>query len=261
MPLLRDAVRAARRAARRLRALAPVRIRRGPAAGLRMDLRRASAWYASGDNEIPVQEAIVANLSEGGVFLDVGANVGFFSLVAARVVGPSGTVVAFEPVPENASAAERNAALNSFARVRVVQAAVGAAPGRMTLHVTRHPGGAALASSAAPPDRVNSIEVEVVSLDAAFESGRVPPPDLVKIDVEGAELDVLRGMSGLAARCGPSILCEFDGPSAADVRPRLDAALELFADWGYSVRRLESSYSGAWEVVHVLAVRTPPARS
>src|SRR5215813_2618674 len=103
-----DLLRALRRSARRVRSTWPVTIRAGIGRGLRMDLSRASAWYAPGTNELPVQEVLAKWLSPGGVFYDVGANAGFFSLIASRLVGERGRVVAFEPSPAVAASLKRN---------------------------------------------------------------------------------------------------------------------------------------------------------
>jgi FkbM family methyltransferase len=72
---------------------------------------------------------LAASLRRGETFYDVGANVGFFTLIAARLVDPGGTVVAFEPLPENVAQLRRNVELNSFRHVVVVPAAVGGESG------------------------------------------------------------------------------------------------------------------------------------
>src|SRR5918994_1204228 len=79
---------------------------RGPAAGLRISTGNSSANYAEGTNELPVQHAVEELLRKGDTFFDIGANVGFFSLLAARRVGTHGKVVAFEVVPEIATTLE-----------------------------------------------------------------------------------------------------------------------------------------------------------
>ena len=94
-------------------------VRQGPAAGLRFGSRNASADYASGRNEATVQEAVAGHLRPGSVFFDVGANVGFFTLLAARAVGPRGHIVAVEPMPENVAALRRNLERNHVPHERV----------------------------------------------------------------------------------------------------------------------------------------------
>jgi FkbM family methyltransferase len=241
-----------RRPARWLASRRPVRVRAGHAAGMRMDLRRASAWYARGDNERPIQNAIAANLAPGDVFLDIGANVGFFSLIAARAVGPRGRVYAFDPVPANAAAIRRNAALNRLASLEVIQAAVCASDDQSELVLARHPGGAVLTGRGQPPDARGRIQVRTVSIDRLVMDGRVSAPTLVKIDVEGGELDVLRGMVQTARACTPRIICELDDPDLVALESKI-AAVDMFLnELGYTVTRLERAYGQAG-VAHLLA--------
>lgn len=241
-----------RRSVRWVLSRRPVRVRSGPAAGMRMDLRRASAWYARGDNEPAVQAAVRDNLAPGGVFIDVGANVGFFSLIAARTVGPAGRVFSLDPVPANAAAIRRNASLNSLDNLTVIEAAVCAEDAQSELTVTRHPGGAVLAGLAAPPDPVERIKVRTVSIDGLVRSGETPPPTLVKIDVEGAELDVLRGMESTARTHRPRVICELDDADPAALDSKIAGVTDTLRGWGYAVRRLEKAY-GDSGVVHLVA--------
>jgi hypothetical protein len=102
---------------------------RGPGKGLRIDATGRNAGYVLGTSERDEQSWLAETLKPGDVFYDVGANEGFFTLIGAQLVGRGGTVVAFEPLPENVTQLERNVDLNSFEHVLVVAAAVGAASG------------------------------------------------------------------------------------------------------------------------------------
>ena len=90
----------------------------GVASGLKFNSGPASAAYALGRNERPVQEALATYLQPGDVFYDVGANVGFFTIVGAKLVGTAGRVYAFEPVAANAGQVHHNAAINGFEHVQ-----------------------------------------------------------------------------------------------------------------------------------------------
>jgi FkbM family methyltransferase len=233
-------------------------IRSGEGQGLRISLRQASGDYTTGTNELPVQRAIVENLAPGGVFYDIGSNVGFFSLLAARRVGERGRVYAFEPVPLNARCIRANAARNDFENVEVVETAVGGAGGTQTLFVTAHPGGATLSARDRPPDVTGTIEVPVTTIDEFVDAGRGLPPTFVKIDVEGLELDVLRGMSQTLESVRPAILCEVDDTTLEGLSDKLEDVRGALEPHGYTCRQLESSYAHeAWHVAHVVALHSP----
>ena len=77
---------------------------------MRINLHGSAVAFATGMAERPLQSALQRELRPGATFFDIGANVGFVTLIAARLVGPSGRVVAFEPVPENVAAIRENLA-------------------------------------------------------------------------------------------------------------------------------------------------------
>jgi FkbM family methyltransferase len=226
----------------------------GEAAGLKLITRGTDPNFACGTYERPMQAAISSNLSLGDAFYDVGANVGFFSLIAARKVGPRGRVYAFEPVPGNASAIARGARINDLRNITVFAEAVGAATGRAELLLAHHIGGAVLASAGAPPDMSGRIQVDVVTLDDAIVGRRLRPPSLIKIDVEGAEIDVLRGMAETLRTHRPTIIYEIDDATRDGLNQKARVIGSLLTAAGYSLRPLPSSYPGErWHVEHVLA--------
>jgi FkbM family methyltransferase len=157
-----------------------------------------------GELETPVQEAFRRRLTAGDVGFDVGANVGFLSLVAGAIVGPTGRVVAWEPVPASADAVRRNAAVNGMDWVEVREAAVGAEPGTQTLLEVDEQSWSHLADRGRHPRTNVEREVRVEALDPLVASGELPPPPLVKIDVEGSEVAVLPGMRRSSRSTGPT---------------------------------------------------------
>lgn len=105
----------------------------GPAAGLRIDATGRNAGYVLGTSDFDEQRWLAAHLKPGDIFWDVGANIGFFTLLAARLVGDGGEVVAFEPMPEDVHQLRRNVELNGFQTVAAVEEkAVGAQSGKQT---------------------------------------------------------------------------------------------------------------------------------
>ncbi len=182
------------------------RVERGTGAGLRIRFPQ-NQDYITGMSELPVQNEIARGLRPGGVFYDVGANVGFFSLIAGRLVGAQGQVCAFEPNPPNAAAIRDNAGLNGMTNVRVFEVAAGQDTKTAELWRTDWDGGGVLSSSAVKPaTTVDRIVVQVVSLDHFILAEHLPPPTFVKIDVEGAELEALHGLRESILRWRPVLL-------------------------------------------------------
>lgn len=248
-------------------------IHHGAAAGLRFNAGGANPGYALGTTEPAVQAALRQRLRPGDVLYDVGANVGFFTVLAARLVGPGGHVVAFEPLPENVAALRHNLALNHFENVTVVEAALGAAEGTAELILDGEPTWAKLAGADGSDDGLSrdasgdpgggrgalrqappaAFQVRVTSVDALLDSGVLPAPTLVKIDVEGAEVDVVRGMRATLRARRPTLLCEMHGKN------REFAA--LLSDVDYVAAPLEGGEpleSARWDV-HVVATPAPGA--
>jgi FkbM family methyltransferase len=180
----------------------------------------------------------VAGLHAGDTFLDVGANLGYFTILGARAVGPHGRVFAFEPHPAVRARLLASLALNGVEpRVEVSGSAVGlATQARVRLHLSDR----GLEFSSLVPDRApacaaaftGSIEVETVALDAWFAEHPVDPA-LIKIDVEGAEDLVLGGMvQTLKARPPRRIVCE---------TVRGGKAERMLLQFGYGVQPLDAA--------------------
>ena len=142
-----------------------------------------------GSYEFDMQRAIVASLRAGMVFYDLGANVGFFSLLAARYVGTAGHVYAFEPLARNLEYLNRHIELNGVSNITVVPKAVADRAGTAGFAVRDH--------STSHLCDAGEVKVEVTTLDSFCMQQGVRPPDIVKVDIEGAEIAMLRG----GARC------------------------------------------------------------
>lgn len=234
-------------------------IEAGEGAGLKLMLPQ-NRDYVTGRSEIPVQRALAACLRPGGVCYDVGANVGFFALQAARRVGAAGLVCAFEPVPANATALRRNAGINGMSQMRVFEVAAGQSDGIADFLVPAWDGGGSLATSVNPPAGGSRIAVRTIRLDDFVTAERLPLPDVVKIDVEGCELEVLAGMARIIDTRMPALLYEVDDPDEARFQERWRQIDDYCTKLGYQVSRLESSYANIhWFVGHSLATR-PGAR-
>lgn len=188
----------------------------GHGQGLVFDLRYLPLDHAhlgsiaSGWLETSVQEALVRHLGPGDVLYDIGANVGFFSLLGARLVGPSGAVYALEPAPENVVAIRHHVELNALANLSVLQQAAAARPGRGRLQLVDDRSWSKLEGYGQHPGTERVVEVELVAVDDL----KLRPPTLVKIDIEGAELAALEGMAATLERHRPAVICELHGTHA-----------------------------------------------
>jgi FkbM family methyltransferase len=134
-----------------------------------------------------------SRLRPGAVVFDLGAHQGIVALMLAREVGPAGRVVAVEALPHNAAAAARNRDLNTMPWVEVVSAAVAGREGTLVINRGLN------SQTAAVSDYAGTVEVPAVTVDVL--AGRYGAPDVVYLDIEGMELDALRGAAAtLAAR-------------------------------------------------------------
>ena len=140
-----------------------VTIESGPAAGMRIGLRYSSNDYRDGTIEEPVQRALASLLKPGDVFFDIGANIGFFSLVASRSLGREGSLYAFEARSGIAKAAKDNFRRNGLSAV-VLPVAVGDTDGTAALLVAEHPGGSTIEPSKAVSTRRTEL-VDQVTVD------------------------------------------------------------------------------------------------
>jgi len=239
-----------------LRFLGPVpNIESGPGKGLRFDGGSASHLFSSGRYELPVQEVLGSMLSPGNVFCDIGANAGFFSILASRLVGPSGRVFALEPVPRNASMVEKNARLNHMTNIEVLRMAASERSGPSELLLAEYAGGAVLKGAGSPPDLAGSLTVDTSTIDDLVTHKKMRPPDAVKIDVEGAELAVLRGMVETLRKWAPRLIVEVDDAEQGKCEEKLWACCAFLKDLHYDSEVLENSYrDGNWFVRHFVAL-------
>ena len=146
-----------------------------------------------------------ASLAPGDCFFDVGANIGIYSSWASRLVGESGQVHAFEPIPSTRGFLRDLLAHNEIENVHVEPVAIGSDPGLLRMYLPDHASGIA---SALPNDG-EPFDVDATTLDRYLVESGCPMPTLIKIDVEGFELPVLRGAQSLLSdRDAPLVVFE-----------------------------------------------------
>jgi FkbM family methyltransferase len=155
----------------------------------------------------------VNSLRRGDTVLDIGANVGYYTVIAAKLVGESGRVYAFDPDPSSFSLLKRNVRLNGLQNVVLEQKAVSNESGSIRLYLADENKGDHRIFETSEARQF--VEVEAVTLDEYFEdyAGRI---DFVKIDTQGAEAAIVEGMRGLLEKNPEVVMAvEFD-PSALD---------------------------------------------
>ncbi len=252
---------------------------RTPAVGLevvpqQVDLEGFSIWVDRNDLVIgahlakhrtwepDVTRALRLLLRPGDTFVDVGANIGYFTLLGATLVGARGQVIALEPAPRNLGLLRQSLALNAAHHVEVHPVAAGARAGRADL---RLPDAANAGSYTVTGAGAVELGVEVQPIDQLV-AGR--PVNVVKIDVEGAERDVIAGMRQILETSRPVLLLELSGDGALleELGARGYAAMEaarfdgtFAAQPAVALRRALAANDGHVDLVVFPAARHRPA--
>lgn len=160
--------------------------------------------YATGIYETATTTVIKRLLRPGDTMIDVGANIGYFSIAGALAVGARGRVVAFEPVARVRQQLQANLALNGLTNVEIHEEALGAETGRVTMCTgPEDDTGLASLRPLASPGRT---AVDQVRFDDLWDEAR--PVHLIKMDIEGAELAALTGMTQCLSRHAPHLVIE-----------------------------------------------------
>jgi FkbM family methyltransferase len=215
---------------------------------LEMDLRDeavSSSIFADGVWE-PEETSFIENaLRPGMVFVDIGANIGYYTVIASSLVGNTGKVIAFEPDPGNFALLQRNIAENNCQNVLAERKAVAGSSQRLSLyrsssnfgdHRIYKPRGSALSPSTA---KHSAVDVEAISLDDYLIGHRIHV-DFLKIDIQGSEYDALLGMQRtLQENPDITILAEFwpTGLTQAGVAPSV--FLDKVRACGFTIYRLQ----------------------
>ncbi len=232
-----------------------VTISEGVGTGLKFAPDASNADFARGTYERPLQEALAHYLKQGDVFYDIGANIGFFTVLAAHLVGKSGYVYAFEPVPENVQRIRHNLKLNRFSNATVLEKAVSVYTGEGRLLLAQHSGGAMLSTAGTPPDFKGAMNVNLVCIDDLVAQKTIKPPVLVKIDVEGAEIDAFKGMKQTIQEYKPIIIYEVDDGNKESFEEKSKALENWISSLGYQIMPLADAYPGVnWHIGHSVAI-------
>lgn len=159
----------------------------------------------------PQESALIRRfLRPGMTFVDVGANVGYYSLMASASAGPTGRVLAIEPNPDLCECLEQTIRENRIRNIVVAQAAMAEESGWADLFIPKQPGNNT--ATMVPHEGGTPVRVRVLTLDEYLEQQQITTVDFLKIDVEGFEDKVLEGArSALRAKRIRAVICEFNG--------------------------------------------------
>jgi FkbM family methyltransferase len=192
--------------------------------------------YVFGVWEPNLTAFIEARLAPGQVFVDVGANLGWFSVLAGSLVGRDGKVVAIEASPLFCDGVERNVEANQMTNVRIVNAAVGPEPGRVDIEY-----GPAEQTGLTRVSQGSAVEADTIQ--ALVGADDLRRARLVKIDVEGGEYDVIRGFAPALEELAPDaeVVVEV-GPERASDPAEVEALFGSFEQAGFHPFALPNSY-------------------
>lgn len=195
---------------------------------------RGKRWVVSaydhgcwlGSYESDKQHLFGQTIKPNSVVFDIGANVGFYSLLAATLVGATGKVFSFEPFPRNIRYLKKHLQLNRVTNVTIFEAAVADIPGTSYFKEGETFGMGHLSNN-------GGIEVSVVSIDDLIDNGKLPLPDYIKMDIEGGEVLALQGARKMLASHHPTIFLATHGQAIHQ------ESCALLASLGYDLQPID----------------------
>lgn len=193
-------------------------ILRGPLAGRRW-LLASRINFLLGTYEPEQTRAFQRTIRPGDVVYDVGAHYGYYTLLSSALAGPSGKIFAFEPSPKNIARLQKHVRINHCGNVTILELALSDREGTARFDNQAGSGTAHLSPE-------GTLEVQITSLDLV--AARLPAPRVLKIDCEGAEVEVLRGGETTIRSAKPAIFLSTHGDALKA------ACLRMLQSWGYS---------------------------
>lgn len=205
--------------------------------GFKLKLPVRYMRYFPADYEAENFAFLRANVSQGDVVLDIGAHIGLFATAAASLVGQSGKVYAFEPAPATSAVLKETIRINQIAeRVTIVNAAMGKETGTITFFVSETEADNSNSLVAYKEDReLKGIPVMVSTIDAFAAEQGLSSIRFIKIDVEGAEYDALKGGLDLLRRCKPFCILAIHPEPILKKGDRLEDIYDCVQELGYQI--------------------------
>lgn len=219
---------------------AQVRIVQGPLRGKKWIAGSSNHGCWLGSYEYEKQMAFCGEVRKGSVVYDLGANVGFYSLLASTLAGNKGQVFSFEPSPRNLHYLRKHIELNRISNCRIFDVAVSSNDGTAHFYLDPNHAEGRLVSG----DKNHTVPIKTVKLDTFVFSLGMAPPNLVKCDIEGGEYEALQGAEATLRQFAPVIFLATHGPEVHR------HCCELLGALGYELQPLDnSSLAEATEVI------------
>jgi len=193
-----------------------------------------------GSWDAAILEAINAEVVAGNTVIDIGANIGYFTLLASRLVGDTGTVVALEPSHVNLTRLSRHVSYNNSHNVLIASLAAGNGYAMPTINFSSFSN--AGAASLRPKPNIRGNRVLQWPLDALFQAHGIRP-DVIKIDIEGYELEALKGMARTLASVGPVVICELTDAFLRELGQSARELIDFMESFGYRCHLLTPTES------------------
>lgn len=230
------------------------RIFLGPLKGykIKVDLRAQKAYWL-GTYEPEIKSILKKIIKKSDIVYDVGAHLGYFSLMSSVFCGKQGQVFCFEPNPENFEIIQKNIELNKIENIFPVKLAITNKKGKISFQKTNSSSQGHVIGSLGETDfdKKNIIEVKSNTIDNFCLTELNPCPDIIKIDVEGEELNVFKGMRQVLEKVKPIVVCEIHckkGESYPDFKKKL---LHILNSVNYQIVEVGSNdlHSHPWGII------------
>jgi FkbM family methyltransferase len=210
---------------------ARIPIVQGPLRGKKWIVGSSNHGCWLGSYEYEKQMAFCREVRKGSVVYDLGANVGFYSLLASTLAGNEGMVFSFEPSTRNLQYLSKHIELNRISNCRIFDMAVSSSDGVAHFYLDPNPAEGRLIQG----KQKHAVPVKTVKLDTLVFSRGMAPPDLLKCDIEGGEYEALKGAEAILRQFAPVIFLATHGPEVHR------QCCELLGTLGYKLLPLDSS--------------------
>ena len=212
--------------------------------------------FRRGSWEPHIEDCLRKLVKKGGVALDIGANIGYFSAVMSECVGKEGCVCAFEPVPDTFIQLTATKECNQYGNLELFNLALGGSNEEKTITFSPNLSGNASFYREVERD-AHSVQIKVRTLDSLYSQKTLPECQLIKIDVEGHEMAVFRGGAGYFRKCRPTLIYEFNHDTARAAGYTLSEMQAEIDSWGGGYEHFFVWEGGALMAADMRSVKIP----